>query len=51
MLAYRSSHAKQFFTDVLSMKYAAAKIVPKITKFLAKTTFHGFRSGDAGGVQ
>ena len=33
MLAYRSAHAKQFFTDVLGMEGAAAKIAPKLLNF------------------
>ena len=33
MLAYRSAHAKHFMTDVLRMKRAAAKIVPKLLNF------------------
>ena len=33
MLAFRSAHAKQFFPDVLGMKRAAAKIVPRLLNF------------------
>ena len=36
MLAYRSGHAKHFFTDVLGMKRATAKIVPKLLNFEQK---------------
>ena len=32
MLSYRSAHAKHFFTNVLGMKRAAVKIVPKIVE-------------------
>ena len=36
MLAYRSVHATQIFTDVLGMKRGAAKIVPKLLNFKQK---------------
>ena len=38
MLAYRSAHAKQIFKNVLGMKHAAAKIIPKIVKLWAQIT-------------
>ena len=40
------------FTDVLGMKLAAPKIVPKLLNFeKKKTTSHGHRSGDVDNVQ
>ena len=36
MLAYRLAHAKQFFDNVLGMKRAAAKIIPKWLNFEQK---------------
>ena len=34
--AYRSAHAKHYFTTVLGMKRAAAKIVQKLLNFKQK---------------
>ena len=36
ILAYRSAHAKQIFTNVLGMKRASAKIVSKLLNFEQK---------------
>ena len=38
------------FTDILGMKCAAAKVVPKLLNFEQKTTSNGHRSGSADDV-
>ena len=46
MMAYRSAHAKQFLTDILGKKGAAANKFSKIATFRSKTTLHGHRTHD-----
>ena len=50
-ISFDFGSCQAIFSDVLGMKRAATEIVPKLPKFLAKTTSHAYCSVDVDDVQ